>query len=191
MSIVLTNFVRGNNLAAVDFNFDDPSNQIFVKTNAGSSVKAAIDAAIAAIPADKYVNGLQSYNSTTNVLTLTLSDGSTVGIDMTALVADAVGSVAAASETAAGIAEIATQAETDAGTDDLRFVTPLKLATFVGNAIASASVPDASETVKGKVELATQAEALAGTSTTLVITAATLKAALDAALAAQLDVFEL
>lgn len=34
-----------------------------------------------------------------------------------------------ATETGAGIAEIATQAETDAGTDDLRFVTPLKLAT--------------------------------------------------------------
>jgi hypothetical protein len=37
----------------------------------------------------------------------------------------------AASETSAGIAEIATQAETDAGTDDLRFITPLKLATSV------------------------------------------------------------
>lgn len=34
-----------------------------------------------------------------------------------------------ASETTAGIAEIATQAETDTGTDDLRMVTPLKLAT--------------------------------------------------------------
>lgn len=34
-----------------------------------------------------------------------------------------------ASETAAGILEIATQAETDAGTDDARAVTPLKLAT--------------------------------------------------------------
>jgi hypothetical protein len=33
-----------------------------------------------------------------------------------------------ASETTSGIAEIATQAETDAGTDDLRMVTPLKLA---------------------------------------------------------------
>lgn len=38
----------------------------------------------------------------------------------------------AASETAAGIAEIATQAETDAGTDDARIVTPLKLATWAG-----------------------------------------------------------
>lgn len=41
-------------------------------------------------------------------------------------------SAGAASETSAGIAEIATQAETDTGTDDLRFVTPLKLATYSG-----------------------------------------------------------
>lgn len=34
-----------------------------------------------------------------------------------------------ASETVAGIAEIATQAETDAGADDARFITPLKLKT--------------------------------------------------------------
>lgn len=37
--------------------------------------------------------------------------------------------VASASETAQGIAEIATQAETNAGTDDSRIVTPLKLQT--------------------------------------------------------------
>jgi hypothetical protein len=41
-------------------------------------------------------------------------------------------SAPSASETTAGIAEIATQSETDAGTDDLRFVTPLKLATYSG-----------------------------------------------------------
>ena len=40
-------------------------------------------------------------------------------------------SVGAASETSAGIMEIATQAETDAGTDNARAVTPLKLATSV------------------------------------------------------------
>lgn len=40
----------------------------------------------------------------------------------------------AASETTAGIAEIATQAETDTGTDDLRMVTPLKLATYANRA---------------------------------------------------------
>lgn len=37
-----------------------------------------------------------------------------------------------ATETNPGIAEIATQGETDTGTDDTRFVTPLKLANFVG-----------------------------------------------------------
>lgn len=39
-----------------------------------------------------------------------------------------------ASETTAGIAELATQAETDAGTDDARIVTPLKLATYTNRA---------------------------------------------------------
>jgi len=38
----------------------------------------------------------------------------------------------AASETTAGIAERATQAEVDAGTDDARIITPLKLATWSG-----------------------------------------------------------
>lgn len=37
-----------------------------------------------------------------------------------------------ATETTAGIAELATQAETDTGTDDLRIVTPLKLANWSG-----------------------------------------------------------
>jgi len=37
-----------------------------------------------------------------------------------------------ASEAIAGIAELATQAETDTGTDDLRIVTPLKLKTWSG-----------------------------------------------------------
>ncbi len=42
--------------------------------------------------------------------------------------------VSAASESSSGIAEIATQAETDAGSDDARIVTPLKLATYSGRA---------------------------------------------------------
>lgn len=41
-------------------------------------------------------------------------------------------SAASATETMSGIAELATQAETDGGTDDLRIVTPLKLANWSG-----------------------------------------------------------
>lgn len=53
----------------------------------------------------------------------------------------------AASETTAGIAELATQAETDAGTDDLRIVTPLKLATWSGRIKKySVSIGDGSAT---------------------------------------------
>ena len=42
-----------------------------------------------------------------------------------------------ATEAIVGIAEIATQVETDAGTDDQRIVTPLKLASYSGLGIAS------------------------------------------------------
>lgn len=48
-----------------------------------------------------------------------------IGTNNVIFVSDS-GSAPAASETTSGIAEIATQAETDAGTDDLRMITPLK-----------------------------------------------------------------
>ncbi|MBJ7347288.1 MAG: hypothetical protein JHC87_01810 [Thermoleophilaceae bacterium] len=53
----------------------------------------------------------------------------------------------AANETTSGIAEIATQAETDAGSDDLRIVTPLKLASYVNRAKRfAATIGDGSAT---------------------------------------------
>jgi hypothetical protein len=56
-------------------------------------------------------------------------------------------SAPAASETTAGIAELATQAETDAGSDDARIVTPLKLATYANRKLKyAANVGDGSAT---------------------------------------------
>ncbi len=56
-------------------------------------------------------------------------------------------SVPAASETVAGRIEIATQAETDTGTDDLRAITPLKLATYSGRKFKfTADIGDGSAT---------------------------------------------
>jgi hypothetical protein len=71
-----------------------------------------------------------------------------VTLDTTSLAWTSFGtSAAAASETLAGIAELATQAETDAGTDDLRMVTPLKLKTSkLFNKSASATIGDGSAT---------------------------------------------
>lgn len=54
---------------------------------------------------------------------------------------DAFGTAAApASEASAGIAEIATQAEADAGADDARIITPLKLANWSGRARRAAGL---------------------------------------------------
>lgn len=56
-------------------------------------------------------------------------------------------SAGAASESSAGIAELATQAETDTGTDDARIVTPLKLATYANRKLKfSANFGDGSAT---------------------------------------------
>lgn len=53
----------------------------------------------------------------------------------------------AATETVAGVAELATQGETDTGTDDQRIVTPLKLANWSGRKRkASANIGDGSGT---------------------------------------------
>lgn len=51
------------------------------------------------------------------------------------------GNVVAATETVAGVAQIATQVETDAGTDDSTIITPLKLktASYLGQTFVSAS----------------------------------------------------
>ena len=68
-------------------------------------------------------------------------------IDTNAVVWAAAGTAAPASESTSGIAEIATQAETDAGVDDQRMVTPLKMATYSGKASRfSTTIGDGSAT---------------------------------------------
>lgn len=73
-----------------------------------------------------------------------------------------------ATETLKGVAEIATQAEVDAGTDDERIVTPLKLAERLAEAFGA--IVSATETVEGVAELATQAEVNAGTDDQRIVT---------------------
>jgi hypothetical protein len=74
---------------------------------------------------------LLGYVATSRTITTTapLTGGGDLSADRTL-------AVSAASETASGVAEIATQAETNTGTDDARIVTPLKLKTLL-----SAPVP--------------------------------------------------
>lgn len=67
-----------------------------------AQMTTAIQNAIDALPADKFLKGLKSYNPATNTMTLLMSDGSTVDIDMTDLLADAVSGGAAPTGAAGG-----------------------------------------------------------------------------------------
>lgn len=90
---------------------------------------------------------------------------------------DTIYTLPAASETVVGGAEIATQAETDAGTDNTRTITPAKLASYKTNILDPAyTTPAASETVAGIAEIATQAETDAGTDNTRMVSPAKLAA---------------
>jgi hypothetical protein len=70
-----------------------------------------------------------------------------------------------ATEFVKGAARLATQPEVNAGIDDSKIITPLKLSSFIGN-----QLPIASETNKGIIELATQTETNTGTDDTRAIT---------------------
>lgn len=80
-----------------------------------------------------------------------------------------------ATETTAGIAEVATNAETLAGSSDTVVVTPLKLQYMIDNRGATTSA-------KGTVELATNAETITGTDTERAVTPAGLSARIDTVL---------
>lgn len=75
---------------------------VSIRTDAASVVGQAIAAAISAINGDKFLTGLASYNATTNIMLLNMSDGTTVSVDMTGLVNDAV-STAVGNLTTAGV----------------------------------------------------------------------------------------
>lgn len=126
-----------------------------------AEMAAAISSAVSAIPGDKFLQGLSSYDASTNTMKLLMSDNSIVNIDMTALLNDAVSAVATvpdATENTKGKIEIATTAETAAGTDTERAITAGGLAsalnsptanpmqTAVGNAVQAAIGSDAGAT---------------------------------------------
>jgi hypothetical protein len=93
-----------------------------------------------------------------------------------------------ATEDIAGIAEVATQAEVDAGVDDLRFVTPAKLLPFVQDQIATATPPppaQATEADDGITRYATQAEVDAGADLDSVVRPGTLAPYVTDQIAAQ------
>lgn len=106
-----------------------PENGIYVWNGAAVAATRAADCSTAAeleqavTTVEEGTGAGSTYRQTT--VNFTLNSGNVVWTTFGT-------SAPSASETTAGILEIATQAETDTGTDDLRAVTPLKLATWAG-----------------------------------------------------------
>lgn len=123
------------------------------------SVEVHTAARTAEIEDNTIVNG---YLDETGHLILEKGDGSTVDAG------SVMGSFSIATDSAAGMVELATDAETQTGTDATRSVTPSSLASLT-----------ATETRRGLVELATSAEAIAGSDTARAVTPAALQAAMD------------
>jgi len=104
-------------------------NGIYIWNGASTVMTRALDAGTAdgleqaTTTVEEGTNAGTTYRQTS--VNFTLDSGDVVWAQFGA-------SVGAASETSSGIAELATQAEVDAGTDDARIVTPLKLATWSG-----------------------------------------------------------
>lgn len=102
----------------------------------------------------------------------------TAGTNPTTLVGygitDAVSSTQYATEATKGIAAAATQAEVDAGTDDSKFVTALKLMNWV---------KQAGESVLGMLKVATQAQTNAGAADDVAVTPKKLRAGFAASFA--------
>ena len=119
-------------------------NGIYIWNGAAVAMTRALDMNIAA----EVEQAVTTVEEGTNAGTTWRQTVVNVTLGTTVLTWTSFGTVApAASETTAGIAEIATQAETDAGTDDLRFITPLKLANWSGRPRRyAASVGDGSST---------------------------------------------
>lgn len=104
-----------------------PTNGIYIFNGSSSAMTRALDADTAVkleqavLTVEEGTSAGTTYRQTSVNFTLESGDVTFTTFGTSA---------PSASESVAGIAEIATQAETDTGTDDLKIVTPLKLATW-------------------------------------------------------------
>ena len=104
-------------------------NGVYIWNGAATPMTRSADANSGA----ELLSALVPVNEGTSAGTTWRQTAVSITLGTTAILFVAFGTVAAqASETSAGIAEVATQAETDVGTDDQRILTPAKLANWSG-----------------------------------------------------------
>lgn len=147
-------------------------------------VMAAITDALSNLPGDKFLQGLQSYNAATNTMTLLMSDNTTVTVDMTALLNDAIASIPDATAAVRGLVKLATAGMYPSASDTITTTPAYVAAAIAAGAHAPAALantdgfvtitatgpqawdinfnlaalPSAGATTRGLVQLATAAE---------------------------------
>lgn len=119
-------------------------NGVYIWNGASTAMTRALDMSVSA----EFTSAVVPVDSGTDAGTQWRQTAVAPTVDSTSITFTAFGTSApSASETSAGIAELATQAETDTGTDDARIVTPLKLTNWAGRKLKfSANVGDGSAT---------------------------------------------
>jgi hypothetical protein len=123
--------MAANDRVLVRSQSSQPENGIYIWNGAAVAMSRSLDASTAAeleqavITVEEGTSAAATFRQTT--VNFTLESGNVVWATFGT-------SAAAATETTAGIAELATQSETDTGTDDARIVTPLKLANYANRA---------------------------------------------------------
>lgn len=121
-----------------------PENGLYIWNGAATPMTRAPDMSIAA----EFEQAVTTVEEGTSAGATFRQTAVNITVGTTSIIWTSFGTTApAASETTAGIAELATQAETDTGTDDQRIVTPLKLANWSGRKIkAAGTIGDGSAT---------------------------------------------
>jgi hypothetical protein len=120
------------------------NNGIRMTSSGFNSVVRYLEDLIAGGP-DKFVTGLASYNDVTNILLLNMSDGSTVPVDMTALIADALDDIPEKF--------LASVGPYNAATNILPFTLNDGTVINFDTTALLADVPDTAKTVRGLVNL--------------------------------------
>lgn len=138
--------------------------RMIVEISSTATVNLAIDPAVA-IASRGWVESQIASESKRGMVQLATPTQVQEGVEVSAVITPAGLSARTATETRTGIAEIATQAIAEAGTDDARMMSAKKVLQLIRSVVAQAT-----ETLRGTLRIGTQEEVDTGTDDSVVVT---------------------